>query len=72
MTVLEMVETIRKVMDCTHIEPDIQSCAEGEIRRQHLSAAKARKILNWKATFDLESGLHETIAWYRSFLGIPR
>ncbi len=69
MTVLEMVNAIQKLMDCTQVEPDIRNCAEGEICSQHLSAAKARDILRWEPAFDLESGLRETIAWYRDFLG---
>ncbi len=69
MTVLEIVNMIQKLMDCTHIEPDIRNCAEGEIQSQHLSAAKARAILRWEPAFDPESGLRETIAWYKTFLG---
>jgi CDP-glucose 4,6-dehydratase len=71
MTVLAMVNTIQKLMDCTHLEPDIRSCAEGEIRSQYLSAGKVRAILTWEPVFDLEYGLRETIEWYRAFLGRP-
>jgi len=67
-TVLEMVNMMQKLMDCSQMEPDIQNCAEGEILSQHLSAAKACEILKWQAAFDLESGLSETIAWYQNFL----
>ncbi len=69
MTVLEMVTLIRKLMNSMHIEPEIRACAEAEIRAQHLSAAKAREVLRWEPGFDLESGLKETISWYRAFLG---
>lgn len=69
MTVLEMVNTIQKLMERTDLSPDIQDYANMEIRSQHLSAAKARKILAWEPAFDLEAGLHETIAWYKAFLG---
>jgi len=67
-TVLELVRIIQRLMDCEHIEPQILDCAEGEIRAQHLSAAKARSILGWEPQFNLEHGLHETIEWYRVFL----
>lgn len=67
MTVLEMVQAIQKLMDSTHLKADIRNCAEGEISKQHLSAAKARRILKWDPTFDLEAGLRETIAWYRTY-----
>lgn len=66
-TVLEMVSAIRKLMDCTQVEPEIRNCATGEVRSHILSAAKAREILGWKPDFDLDSGLRETINWYRAF-----
>lgn len=69
MTVLDLVSAIHVLMDCGHIEPDIRNSAEGEIRHQHLSAAKARNMLKWEPAFDIESGLRETIEWYRDFLG---
>jgi CDP-glucose 4,6-dehydratase len=50
------------------LEPDIRNVAQGEIRDQYLSAAKARDSLSWRATYDLETGLGETIAWYRALL----
>ncbi len=59
---------IQKLMDYTHVEPDIRNCAEGEIRDQYLSSAKAKEILKWEPTFDLETGLRETISWYKKFL----
>ena len=68
LTVLELVRTIQRLMDCEHIEPLILDCAEGEICAQHLSAAKARTVLRWQPQFELERGLRETIEWYRVFL----
>lgn len=68
MSVLEVVNMIQKLMDYTHVEPDIRNCAEGEIRDQYLSSAKAKEILKWEPTFDLESGLRESISWYKKFL----
>jgi len=69
LSVLEIVGVIQRLMDCAHIEPLIKNYAQGEIRRQYLSAAKARSILGWQPKFDLESGLRETIPWYETFLG---
>ena len=69
MSVLDIVNMIRKRMDSEHLEPDILNCAEGEIRNQYLSSAKAKEILKWEPAFDLESGLQETIAWYKTFPG---
>jgi CDP-glucose 4,6-dehydratase len=68
-TVLDVVGLLQKLIDCAHLKPDIRDCADGEIRNQHLSAGKARQVLSWQPEFDLESGLRETIAWYRTFLG---
>ena len=71
-SVLELVAVIQRLMGCEHIEPDIQNCAEGEIRAQHLSAAKARAILGWQPAYSLQAGLRETIEWYRQFLSEER
>jgi CDP-glucose 4,6-dehydratase len=68
LTVLQLVQTILRLMDCRHLTPRILDQAEGEIHAQHLSAAKARAILGWQPQFDLERGLLETIDWYRAFL----
>lgn len=68
MPVIDMVRAIQGLMNCREIEPDIRNCADGEIRNQHLSTAKARQILGWKPQFDLEAGLGETIEWYDRFL----
>lgn len=68
-TVIEMVNIIQKLMNTAHLAADIRNHTEGEIRNQHLLASKARDILKWEPAFDLESGLRDTIAWYRAFLG---
>lgn len=39
-----------------------------EIKHQYLSSVRARKILGWKPSHDLETGLRKTIAWYRDYL----
>lgn len=67
-TVLELVKAIQQLMNCKHLEPDVQNTASGEIRAQYLSAAKAHRVLNWQPQFTLEQGLDETIAWYRKYL----
>jgi CDP-glucose 4,6-dehydratase len=69
-TVLEMVDAIRKLMDRVQLAPDVRNSSTGEIQLQHMSAQKARDILKWKPRFDLESGLRETVGWYMSFFGV--
>jgi CDP-glucose 4,6-dehydratase len=67
-TVLELVERILRVMDSS-LAADIRGEANNEIRHQYLSADKARRMLGWSPSFDLDRGLARTIAWYRDFLG---
>jgi CDP-glucose 4,6-dehydratase len=66
-SVLDIVHAIRERLG-SDIEPDIRNTAQGEIRDQYLSAAKARDVLCWKAGYDLDTGLRETVAWYRALL----
>jgi len=67
--VLELVERILASMD-SDLEPDVRNEADNEIRRQYLSAAKARRLLGWRPLFTLEEGLQRTIEWYKDFLGV--
>jgi CDP-glucose 4,6-dehydratase len=63
-TVLALVEKILEAMG-SDLEPEIRNEAVNEIREQYLSAAKARRLLQWKPTFSLDQGLSRTIDWYR-------
>jgi hypothetical protein len=65
-TVLELVRRILATMNST-LEPDVRNGASHEIRRQYLSADKARRMLQWSPLFDLDGGLAHTIGWYSSF-----
>jgi CDP-glucose 4,6-dehydratase len=69
-SVLDMVELILRMMQSS-LRPEVLNQASNEIRRQFLSAERARTILNWRPQFTLESGLDRTLAWYREFLGAP-
>jgi CDP-glucose 4,6-dehydratase len=66
LTVLDLVRTISGLMGVT-AEPDVRNEAGHEIRRQYLSAEKARRVLSWRPAFTLEEGLRRTIAWYRQY-----
>jgi CDP-glucose 4,6-dehydratase len=66
-SVLEIVDLIRKMMNCEHIEPSVLNQAKGEIRNQYLSSEKAQRVLGWSPTYALEEGLRETIDWYLRF-----
>src|SRR5271167_5037343 len=66
-SVLELVNTILDKMG-SKLKPEIQNQALNEIRRQFLSAERARTELKWKPMFTLDEGLERTIAWYREAL----
>ncbi|MBE2234077.1 MAG: GDP-mannose 4,6-dehydratase [Anaerolinea sp.] len=67
-TVLELVAILQRIMKCQHLPPDVRNVAEGEIHSQYLSAEKAHRTLGWQPHFSLESGLAETVEWYREFI----
>lgn len=64
LTVVELVDKILKLMGSS-LEPEILNQANNEIRKQYLSAEKARRMLSWAPIFELQQGLERTIAWYR-------
>jgi CDP-glucose 4,6-dehydratase len=61
-----LVEKILGLMGSS-AAPDIRNEASHEIKHQYLSAAAARRDLDWTPTFTLDEGLRHTIGWYRSF-----
>lgn len=65
-SVLDLVNKIRKMIPGECPPPKILGGAEFEIKHQYLSAQKARKILKWKPKYNLEKGLEKTIIWYRN------
>ena len=67
-SVLEIVGVISELMDCRDIEPIVLDEAKSEIRDQYLDSRKAREVLKWDPSYDLQDGLRETIGWYRQFL----
>lgn len=68
-TVLEIVDKIRHLMNCEHLSPTVLNEARGEIRNQYLSSGKASRVLHWKPIYSLDEGLRETIDWYIKFFG---
>jgi CDP-glucose 4,6-dehydratase len=67
-SVLEITDRLRRLMGREDLEPVILDEVKAEIRDQYLDSTKAATRLDWKARFDLETGLGETIGWYRAFL----
>jgi len=66
-TVLELTQKILDVMG-SDLEPDVRSEASNEIKHQYLSAAKARRMLDWEPLYTLDGALEKTIRWYTDFL----
>ncbi len=66
-TVLDLVKEILCAMHSS-LEPEVLSEASNEIRRQYLSAERARAVLGWHPLFTLAEGLARTIPWYRELL----
>jgi len=71
LTVLELARRVLSLMGSV-LEPEVRNEATNEIRRQYLSAEKARQLLGWKPLFTLDEGLRRTIDWYRDFFGSAR
>ena len=67
-TVLECVDLILKAMQRQDLKPVILNEASGEIPDQFLDCGKARTRLGWRPQFTFESGLAETVPWYRALV----
>jgi len=70
LTVLEIVAALLRLLGRADLEPVIVNNARAEIHDQYLDSAKASRLLGWKPRWSLDSGLTETISWYRRFLGV--
>ncbi len=68
LTVIEITETILRLMGKKKLKPIIRNEATGEILSQYLSAEKARKVLGWKPKYSLDAELKKTIEWYKEYL----
>jgi CDP-glucose 4,6-dehydratase len=68
-TVIEIVNEIRTIMDKEELEPEILNLNLKEIPEQSLSAQKAHRILGWYPEYDLKRGLSETVDWYKNYFG---
>jgi len=66
-TVLELTHKILALMG-SGLTPDVRNEASNEIKHQYLSAAKAKRMLDWKPLYSLDGALEQTIQWYSDFL----
>lgn len=70
-SVITLVRRILSAAGRDDLQPIILAEATNEIPEQHLSAAKARSLLDWSPVWTLDRALEETIDWYRDWLGAP-
>jgi CDP-glucose 4,6-dehydratase len=64
LTVLQLVQKILQKMG-SDLSPEVQNQPLKEIRKQYLSAQRARELLQWAPAFTVDEGLERTIVWYR-------
>ena len=69
LTVLEMCRLVLGAAGRGDLRPDVQGTATHEIPDQRLDSTRARTELGWKPAYGLETGLAETVEWYRAYLG---
>lgn len=67
-TVLEVVETIRKVLG-KDIPVEFKPQRPGDYRGKDVSSEKAWRDLRWKPMVDFEEGMRRYIAWFRETEG---
>jgi CDP-glucose 4,6-dehydratase len=67
MSVLEMVNRILQRMD-SPLQPLVLNEASNEIKDQFLCAEKARRMLHWEPSWNIDDALRETIRWYSDYL----
>jgi CDP-glucose 4,6-dehydratase len=68
-SVIEIVDMLRRILGREDLEPHILGQATNEIPAQYLDPTKARDTLGWRPGFDLEAGLRKTVMWYEELLG---
>ena len=67
--VIDVVRRLLKLMG-SDLEPVILGLPLREIPDQRVSAARARRLLGWRPRATADSGMSETIDWYRSYLSV--
>jgi CDP-glucose 4,6-dehydratase len=69
-SVLEVINAIIALSDHSDLEPIILDEVKHEIQDQYLSSEKVGRVLGWEPQYSLESGLEETMAWYKDYLAL--
>jgi CDP-glucose 4,6-dehydratase len=63
-SVIELYNKIIKTMGKS-VKPKILGEAKNEIDRQYLDITKVQETFKWKPKYDIDSGLKETVEWYK-------
>lgn len=68
-SVTALVKKILHSAKRTDLKPVILSKRKikGEIDKQYLSSAKAKRLLGWRCRYSLDEGLKKTLAWYSAY-----
>ena len=68
-TPLSVLDIVRRILDLmkSTLTPRVLNIASNEIRNQYLTAAKARQLLHWQPSYQMDQALLETIEWYRRY-----
>jgi nucleoside-diphosphate-sugar epimerase len=64
-SVRDLAVLISRLFDGKAREPVFRGPRRQQPAIKYLDAAKARRLLDWSPSVQLEEGLQETIAWYR-------
>lgn len=72
MSVLECVDKILSATGREDLKPIIKGTATREIEEQFLDATKFMKTLGWKPEYDFESGLKESVSWYKDLISTSK
>lgn len=67
-SVLDLVSQITTACGREDLKPQVLGEAKNEIKDQSLDATKAHNMLGWQPQWNLETGLSETVGWYRELL----
>ncbi len=68
--IISVKDLMQKLIDISGKNLKIQKIEDGrenEIKKQYVSWTKAKRILHWQPSTDLNEGLRNTLSWYQSY-----
>lgn len=66
-SVLKLYETLQSLTDFARL-PRYAPARPGDLERNSMSNARAKKLFYWSPRYSFREGLEETVAWYRTHL----